>query len=699
MPFDGSGNFTRSYNFVQDKTNGIKIVASRMDGEFDNFATAMNQAFLRNGLVPMTGSLNMGTNTINSIGDGTVGTPAIRFNSDPTTGIYVPGYGKVALTAGGTKRLEANSTGILVSGTATADTFASASTGGVGLQLGTNSAIRDVTAGASTMFFDVSTGGATHGAFNFRSSNALTSRMYIAGTGHVGIGGVPDVRFQVVHDQAANSYFDYYNQTAGGGIVWRQIHRDIANTGNTTVDMAWAGNAFAINNNDTHTSNATVFGVGGSERMRISSVGRIGVGQNNPSQLLDLFATGADDGILVTNSSSSGGRIRLNSTGAGGRNWHINSTANGSGSGGGNFIVRDSTAGDVARLLIDSSGRVALGGSPIAGYQLTVGGSMVLISGGSTFNVDLDGASGANGVNIAASFAAGGYGPLKFTTAATERMRIDASGNVGIGLAPGVKFDTLGRGRFVQDAAPTTGALVLRASSGDTWPAYIQWVNNANSLERGFITIDNSSNFTLSAPGPNSVFNIGGVASTHTFAYNESGGEIQLIDSTGNGPLLMDNASGSARVLKVGSGNMAVGTTGAGALALQQAGVTRLNFNSGGGVSSEDRADAVGYKGLPQNPQSGAYSFALADIGKHVINNGTTATWTIPANASVAFPIGSAITLVNNGSGAVTVNTTTDTLKLAGAGTTGSRTIAANGMATILKVAATTWFISGTGVS
>ncbi|HET9574537.1 MAG TPA: hypothetical protein VFP29_12515, partial [Methyloceanibacter sp.] len=42
---------------------------------------------------------------------------------------------------------------------------------------------------------------------------------------------------------------------------------------------------------------------------------------------------------------------------------------------------------------------------------------------------------------------------------------------------------------------------------------------------------------------------------------------------------------------------------------------------------------------------------------------------------------------------------TSDTMRLAGAGTTGSRTLAANGVATALKVTSTEWIISGTALS
>ena len=74
----------------------------------------------------------------------------------------------------------------------------------------------------------------------------------------------------------------------------------------------------------------------------------------------------------------------------------------------------------------------------------------------------------------------------------------------------------------------------------------------------------------------------------------------------------------------------------------------------------------------------------------------TARTFTIPSNSSVAYTIGTAITFINQDSaGVLTIAINTDTMRLAGDGTTGSRTLAANGVATAIKVAATQWIISG----
>lgn len=111
----------------------------------------------------------------------------------------------------------------------------------------------------------------------------------------------------------------------------------------------------------------------------------------------------------------------------------------------------------------------------------------------------------------------------------------------------------------------------------------------------------------------------------------------------------------------------------------------------------------VGFRYIPQNAQSAAYGIVATDSGKsihHPAADATARVFTLPANASVAFPIGTSITFTNgNGAGVVTIALTTDTLRWAQDGTTGSRTLAANGIATALKVTATEWLISGAGLT
>jgi hypothetical protein len=103
--------------------------------------------------------------------------------------------------------------------------------------------------------------------------------------------------------------------------------------------------------------------------------------------------------------------------------------------------------------------------------------------------------------------------------------------------------------------------------------------------------------------------------------------------------------------------------------------------------------NSAGFRGLPQLTKTASYTLALTDSGKHI--SITTGGIVIPSNASIAFPIGTAIVLFNNSGSTQAITITTDTLRLAGSASTGSRTLAAYGLATCVKVAATTWVVSG----
>lgn len=154
-------------------------------------------------------------------------------------------------------------------------------------------------------------------------------------------------------------------------------------------------------------------------------------------------------------------------------------------------------------------------------------------------------------------------------------------------------------------------------------------------------------------------------------------------------------ASGSATTASTQAGNAATSATNAATSATNAAGSATS--------AAANAAITTAAIAVPQNSQSAAYTLVVGDAGKHLFHpaaDTTARTWTIPANASVAFVIGTAITFINqNGGGAITIAITTDTLRLAPAGTVGSRTLAANGMASAVKVTATEWLISGVGLT
>jgi hypothetical protein len=115
-----------------------------------------------------------------------------------------------------------------------------------------------------------------------------------------------------------------------------------------------------------------------------------------------------------------------------------------------------------------------------------------------------------------------------------------------------------------------------------------------------------------------------------------------------------------------------------------------------------DGTDAVGFRNVPINSQSTAYTTVLADSGKvifHPSGDANVRTFTIDSNANVAYPLGTAITFINMTSQVVTIAITSDTMYLSSAGTTGSRSLAQYGSATAIKMTSTTWLISGSGLT
>lgn len=139
------------------------------------------------------------------------------------------------------------------------------------------------------------------------------------------------------------------------------------------------------------------------------------------------------------------------------------------------------------------------------------------------------------------------------------------------------------------------------------------------------------------------------------------------------------------------------------ALALPKAGGTLTGEVIVSAATGPTDVASVGFRAIPQNSRSAAYTTVLTDSGKHILHpsaDTTARTFTIDSNANVAYPIGTAITFVNQHSGGVvTIAITTDTMRLAGPGTTGSRTLAADGVATAVKITSTEWIISGTGLN
>ena len=107
-------------------------------------------------------------------------------------------------------------------------------------------------------------------------------------------------------------------------------------------------------------------------------------------------------------------------------------------------------------------------------------------------------------------------------------------------------------------------------------------------------------------------------------------------------------------------------------------------------------SDAAGnLRDVPQNAQTGAYVLVAGDAGKHI----SITTGGVTVNASV-FSVGDAVSIYNNsGSNQTVTQGTSVTLRLAGDGTAGNKTLAGYGLCTVLCVASNEFVIAGSGIS
>lgn len=103
---------------------------------------------------------------------------------------------------------------------------------------------------------------------------------------------------------------------------------------------------------------------------------------------------------------------------------------------------------------------------------------------------------------------------------------------------------------------------------------------------------------------------------------------------------------------------------------------------------------------LTVNAQTGTtYTFVLADNGKFITaSNSSAQTYSIPTNASVAFPVGTQIHIIQIGTGQVTVQAAsagTTTVLSVGATAAAPAIAKRYGAVTCIKTATDTWYVIG----
>lgn len=97
--------------------------------------------------------------------------------------------------------------------------------------------------------------------------------------------------------------------------------------------------------------------------------------------------------------------------------------------------------------------------------------------------------------------------------------------------------------------------------------------------------------------------------------------------------------------------------------------------------------------------QTADYTAVLADQYQALIpmNKATAVAFKIPTNASVAYPVGTVLTVLNKGAGAVTISAVTSgtTTVLSAGSTVAAPTLAQYKTAACIKTATDTWYVVG----
>ena len=301
---------------------------------------------------------------------------------------------------------------------------------------------------------------------------------------------------------------------------------------------------------------------------------------------------------------------------------------------------------------------------------------------------------------------------LKFQTSGSDRWILETDATAeSLGTQVGSNFALI---RVADNGSTTNQVFTIARSSGvldfKTIPTINGSAVNAASAITGTTLASNVTASSLTTVGT-----LVNLTVTNTITGSISGNAATATSATSattaTSAATLTTARNINGVSFNGSADITV-TAAAGTLtgATLAAGVTASSLTSVGTLASLAVTGAITKGGLDvgylEVPQLSGTTFTLASSGKHFFNTSASTVFNIPGNTTgsgpIAFPVGTAITFVNQGSGTATVQIitgSTDTLYLAGAGTTGTRTLAAYGMATALKITSTSWIMSGTGLT
>jgi hypothetical protein len=424
-----------------------------------------------------------------------------------------------------------------------------------------------------------------------------TERFRVSDIGNVGIGRTPE---QVLDIQTSGIAVARIRPASGSGAGWFVTQPGVDTTLMAFSDkgLTTGGTAGSIASVFTSTSIPLIFEVSASEKMRIDTSGNVGIGTSSPDARLRV--AGAVNSLQARFSNVDGRGLAIST---------FNSTStndNGVIYNAGVFADAQHVwqCGATERMRIDASGNVGIGtSSPYAdtGYQA------LDIRGSTGAQIQLGTTSGREG-EISSNATSGltlntiNVTPIRFFTNGNERMRIDASGNLGLGVTPSAwnsAFKAIEIGRLGDALFSGSGGGPVLSANGyyasDVWrygrtgsaaanydmnAGTHKWyiapsgtAGNAITFTQA-MTLDASGNLGIGVTSPQARLQVASFTASSVLKISNTttgsavGDGLDLIaDGTDayvwnreNGPLML-GTNNTERVRIDSSGNLLVGTT------------------------------------------------------------------------------------------------------------------------------------------
>jgi hypothetical protein len=363
----------------------------------------------------------------------------------------------------------------------------------------------------------------------------------------------------------------YDNLTNGSFLTLKKTRGSVAaplavNSGDTCGGVSYQGYGGTNNRDiativcyvDTYTSDTNISGgllfstnggsTGVTERMRIDSSGNVGIGTSSPTRKLTAYTSAADDNVILVKSAAGNAYLGFAdnaTTDQSGLSVRIGSAGN---------AMLFSTGGTSERMRIDSSGNVGIGTSSpsctlaLNGAGATGGQIQILKSGALQGNI--------YGTGTAFRIENTSSTPIVFIqNTGAEYMRIDSSGNVGIGTSsPANKLDLFGDNTYIAQRAHSSAQ-----SNGGVW-----------SMASTFWSTPTYTGTGIQQYGSAAAGTTAGLANANLGVLKFQNGSGALIYTNTETPIVFANI-GLERMRIDPSGNVGIGTSSPNASAILDA--------------------------------------------------------------------------------------------------------------------------------